>query len=489
MRSGRKCVSVAGVLCLFVFLLTAGGCGPGGEEQAEAEVEGVVEDFYKALGDYDLEELEELTAGDLAEAIGEIEGNAIVEDILRKYKDAEIKVDEIEIDGDEAEAKVLVSRWETELEQTVELEMEDDEWRVTDYHYEIEGLAGGVELTIGVHVDEAVEREVYDVFGLVQNRLDENDLNISPGVANVKFDESLPYKQLLEEDIWLPSIEIALTEDTLWSELQAVVDSVSEAVEMKGWSLTVERPYKIVLSMTTIESIRRNVMEQMRVSLEERIGQLEVPFAALIVKGDAATSREMLIHLQGVEGVEELKRFIYIPAYLQFRMVVYDERGEPLESVAREELLERLGGELPPGTELVAEYEEPRSMFLSDERVPSKWYLLLRQSAVTGADLANAEVGRDDYGQPTILFTLDSEGGERMRRLTRANIGRMLAIVLDGECIMAGRIESEIGAEGQITGKYTREEAERMALLLKSGALPVSFHIVEERVIEPVRIW
>ncbi len=489
MRSGRKCVSVAGVLCLFVFLLTAGGCGPGEEERAEAEVEGVVEDFYAALGNYDLEGLEELTDGDLAEAIGEIEGDAIVEEILRKYKDAEIKVDEIEIDGDEAEAKVLVSRWETELEQTVELEMEDDEWRVTDYRYEIEGLAGGVELTIGVHVDEAVEREIYDVFALVQNILDENDLNISPGVANVKFDESLPYKQLLEEDIGLPSIEIALTEDTLWSDLEAVIDSVSEAVEMKGWPLTAEMPHKIVLRMTTVESIRRNVMEQMRVSLEERIGQLEVPIPALLIKGDAATSREMLIHLPGVVGVEELKRFIYMPAYLQFRLVVSDEWGWPLESVAREELLERLGGELPPGTELVPEYEEPRSMFLSDERVPLKWYLLFRQAVVTGAYLDNAEVGRDDYGQPTILFTLNSEGGERMRRLTGANIGRMMAIVLDGECMMAARIEGEFGAEGQITGRYTLEEAERIALLLKIGALPVSFHIADERVVEAGRIW
>ena len=490
MRFSKIGIAEIGVLCLTtLLLLTPGACGPTQEKRAEAEVEDVVEAFYKALGGNELDKLAELTVDPLAEAVGEIEGNATVEDILGKYKDADIKVDEVEIDGDEAEAKVLLRREYGELTQTVELERDKGEWKVADYRYEIEGMMGGVEMTIGVHVDEAVEREIYDVMDLVQNMLDENDLDFSLGVANVKFDESLPYKQLLEADTGLPSIEIALTDDSLWSDLQAVIDSVSEAVEMRGWSLTAEMPSRIMLSMTTVGSVRRTVMEQMRESLEERLGSLEIPFPAVLIKGDPETSREILIHLPGVGDSDAVKRIIYIPAYLQFRAVVHDEQGLPYESASREELLARLGGELPPGTELVPEFEQPRPIDLPDRRTPFKWYLLYRAAPVDGRFLETTEASRDAYGQPTILFTLNSEGGERMKRLTGANIGRMLAIVLDGECIMAGRIEGEIGAEGQITGRYTLEEAEQLALALKTGALPVSFHFIEERAVEAGRIW
>jgi preprotein translocase subunit SecD len=106
----------------------------------------------------------------------------------------------------------------------------------------------------------------------------------------------------------------------------------------------------------------------------------------------------------------------------------------------------------------------------------------LTDTGLTGRDLESAEVTFDQFGMPQIAFTLNSKGAEKFAQITRENIGRNLAITLDGETQSAPRIKSAIpGGTGTISGQYTIDEAKSFATLLNAGALPVTASIQEKR--------
>ncbi|MDO4690709.1 MAG: protein translocase subunit SecD [Fusobacterium sp.] len=108
----------------------------------------------------------------------------------------------------------------------------------------------------------------------------------------------------------------------------------------------------------------------------------------------------------------------------------------------------------------------------------------LGETLLTGSYLKNADVSYDNLGRPQIQFEMTPEGAKIFAQITRENIGRQLAITLDGVVQTAPRINSEIpSGNGVITGNYTVEEAKATATLLNAGALPVKAEIVETRTV------
>ncbi len=113
------------------------------------------------------------------------------------------------------------------------------------------------------------------------------------------------------------------------------------------------------------------------------------------------------------------------------------------------------------------------------------YYLVRKVAAVTGRDLRNARPTLDENNRPAVSFSLNQDGAAKFGRVTGENVGRQLAIVLDGRVQSAPRIESRITDEGRITGTFTQEEAQDLALVLRSGALPASLTYLEERTVGP----
>jgi preprotein translocase subunit SecD len=111
--------------------------------------------------------------------------------------------------------------------------------------------------------------------------------------------------------------------------------------------------------------------------------------------------------------------------------------------------------------------------------------MVRRVAAVTGRDLRNARPTLDENNQPAISFSLNREGARKFRDVTGQNIGRSLAIILDGQVQLAPRIDSQISDEGRITGSFTQEEVSDVSLMLRSGALPASLTYLEQRVVGP----
>ena len=111
--------------------------------------------------------------------------------------------------------------------------------------------------------------------------------------------------------------------------------------------------------------------------------------------------------------------------------------------------------------------------------------LLDAEGTLTGSILSDAWVDAGELGLPVVSFRMNKEGAKAFGRLTGANIGKRLAIVLDGTVQSAPTIQSRITDAGQISGRFTREEANDLAIVLRAGALPAPIVIEEERTVGP----
>lgn len=107
-------------------------------------------------------------------------------------------------------------------------------------------------------------------------------------------------------------------------------------------------------------------------------------------------------------------------------------------------------------------------------------HVVMLDAIISGPDLSGARVDFDVFGQPSIAFQLHGSGAQKFGRATRENIGRPFAIVLDERIVSAPTIQSAItGGSGLITGAFTLDEAEQLAIVLRSGALPARLVVVE----------
>jgi protein-export membrane protein SecD len=142
---------------------------------------------------------------------------------------------------------------------------------------------------------------------------------------------------------------------------------------------------------------------------------------------------------------------------------------------------------IPAASELLWGFE---SKEMQDGRMGRMLYLVEKEARLTGRSIVNATAGADPYSSSdfNVSFTLDHEGASKFAQLTALNIGRQIAIVLDGMVCTAPVIQTEIpGGKGRITGFDSDEEATDLAIALKSGSLPAALTIIEERVVPPSR--
>lgn len=111
---------------------------------------------------------------------------------------------------------------------------------------------------------------------------------------------------------------------------------------------------------------------------------------------------------------------------------------------------------------------------------------LLGEVYVGGGDLTDARVAYDEFQKPAVSLRFSTEGAAAFEEATGANVGRQIAIVLDGTVISAPVVRSRIsGGEAQISGSFTAEEAARLAVMLRAGALPVAVEVLENRSVGP----
>ena len=235
-----------------------------------------------------------------------------------------------------------------------------------------------------------------------------------------------------------------------------------------AWEATREDAsnYRLKLRPAEESRLRHETVTQAIETIRRRVDGLGVSEALIAPHGDRGN--QILVQLPGFDDVARAKELIRSTAKLELTLVEAGPAStEEALRAARPDVQGRILPEVRPNGERV-------------------YWLLARTPVITGRDLKNARQSIDpDTSSPDVSFTLKPEAAARFGRITGANIDRQLAIVLDDRVESAPTIQSKITDRGQITGRYTLEEAHDLALKLRSGALPASLEYQEERTIGP----
>jgi preprotein translocase subunit SecD len=235
--------------------------------------------------------------------------------------------------------------------------------------------------------------------------------------------------------------------------------------------------YVITSSGVTL-SLRPNIemqMEEQTVNqaletIRNRVDEFGVAEPVFQREGDD----RLLIELPGVSDKEKMRvmDLIKSTAMLEFKKVI----AGPFPS--EEEALKQYNGVLPPDLSIVK--WSPRAKVEG-----ANVSVLESASVLTGRDLKIAKRSQDQWGGPAVAFSLNSSGASRFRAFTAANIGQKLAIVLDNRIISDPVIQDVLSFDSIITGNFTVEQADDLALKLRSGALPAPLKMMHEQIIGP----
>jgi preprotein translocase subunit SecD len=153
------------------------------------------------------------------------------------------------------------------------------------------------------------------------------------------------------------------------------------------------------------------------------------------------------------------------------------------------EFLPVVSGPFPSIENALAEYNgtlpDELKVLKSHSRNREKDYFIVKAySVITGRDIKKAIKTKDQFGSPSVTFSLESEGANKMKMYTAANIGKKLAVVLDNRILTAPVIHDVLSYDLVVTGRFTIEEAEDLALMLRAGALPAPVTLLQEKIIE-----
>ncbi len=286
-------------------------------------------------------------------------------------------------------------------------------------------------------------------------------------VRRVLRDNRIGYQNLVVRDttVSLRLRDPAETSKAL-TELRKLATPVTNTLLGSGtgeMDLTVssasEGAISVQLTAAGLEARVRSAVQQSIEIVRRRIDQLGTVEPNIQRQG----SSRILVQVPGLQDPQRLKALLGQTAKLSFRMLD--------QSISPQQAME---GRAPPDSELL----------MGQDGRP---YLVEKQVRVSGEDLVDAQPGYDQTSsEPLVTFRFNSNGARRFATTTQEAVGRPFAIVLDNEVISAPVIREPIlGGSGQISGSFTVQEANDLAILLRAGALPAPLVVVEERTVGP----
>jgi preprotein translocase subunit SecD len=322
-------------------------------------------------------------------------------------------------------------------------------------------LKGGIHLVMDVNTDDAIKSEADQVEQRLRSELRKRGITFG--------------------DLQHEGLSTLVLKGALPAERDAVRALFSD--QAPGWSVRegTEGMWRVALDAQQDQLVRDTAVRQALETLRERIDSLGV--AEPVIQRMGLTGSRILVQLPGLDDPGRVKDFMVTPAFLEWKLASAPpgQTAADLRAFAtRESLLAAFGGTLPDDTEIYTQ-----NMVGSDGRPLTVYWPLKKASPISGHDLNNARRGQGNLGEPVVDFFLTPDAGSRFMALTRENIGQPLAILLDKKVISTPTIRGEIGDKGIIEGRFTVQDAEDLALKLRSGALPASIRIVEERTVGP----
>jgi preprotein translocase subunit SecD len=266
------------------------------------------------------------------------------------------------------------------------------------------------------------------------------------------------------------SVEVRITKDT---DVPTALAKLRELSQPLGGLLGSNGQRSLEVSDTSGGLIRlsvppaaitdrtRQAVEQSITIIEKRVNQLGTVEPLIQRQG----VDRILVQVPGLQDPTRLKALLGQTAKMDFRMV--DTTVPPDQT---------LQGKVPPDSEVLQSAEQANTP-----------YVVKKQVLVSGGDLTDAQPGFDQRnGQPIVSFKFNSSGSRKFAQATIDNVKQPFAIVLDNKVISAPVIQEPItGGQGQISGNFTVQQANDLAILLRAGALPAPLTIIEERTVGP----
>ncbi len=304
-------------------------------------------------------------------------------------------------------------------------------------------LRGGSHLVMQVETDKAVESSVDNIVADLQTTAASQQLAVTFSRTGqditAKFDEALADKA-----------------EKLVKESYAILDLKSQDKGVRVYSL---KPAEV-------KRLKESAVQQALERTRRRIDKYGVAEPQIYKQ----QNDQIALQLPGVKNPQDAIAFIKTAGRLEFKLVDSDPNN----------LQKALAGNPPEGTEVLYEEREGENGRISKQPI-----LLYSKTLLTGDRLKEAKVGIDDRNRPDVNISFDSEGAKIFDRITGENVGKQLAIVLDGVVQSAPRIQDRIsGGNAQITGSFTHQEASKLAIVLRES-LPAPVRIIQNITVGP----
>ncbi len=321
-----------------------------------------------------------------------------------------------------------------------------------------------------------------DLRGVLNERL----TNLSDSVRGELRKQQIGFKDVTVQSG--ASVTVVLRDETQRAKALEAIRTIDSSLTVSGQGDTIQ----LAFGQQELTRKKKEVIDQSIEILRRRVDETGTIEPTIVRQGDDRIE----LQVPGIKDTTDLKRKINQTAKLTFHLVNEDvaQAGQNIPAT------------LPPTTFLVPTregmqalraanpkaYEEIQSANprLTPEQVCRRFQPqclpVLKRVVVGGEDLDDAKSTFESQqgGRPIISFTFNTAGGRAFCNATRQNIGKRLAIQLDGEIISAPVVQSAIcGGSGIITGQFTTQQTQEQALLLRSGALPATLTIIEERTV------
>ena len=244
------------------------------------------------------------------------------------------------------------------------------------------------------------------------------------------------------------------------------VASGGQLSAQRDWDVSFVDTTRVVMRATNAgrDAAIASAMDSARDIVDRRVNALGTREPTIVREGND----RIVVQVPGLQDPQQLKDLLGQTARLEFRMV--DENANLADAAA---------GRAPVGSEVVP--------YAASSGQEGSFEVLNRQVMISGEQLINAQQQFDQQsGQPVVTISFDSGGANTFARVTTQNVNKRFAMVLDGKILSAPSINEPIlGGSAQISGSFTVDTANNLAIALRSGALPVKMAIVEERTVTP----
>ena len=311
-------------------------------------------------------------------------------------------------------------------------------------------LQGGMHLVLEVKVEKAVEASLDRIADDIKRDITEEDLEVDR--VKVLFSTRQVNIRMVD-NLDLPPVKTILGNYPFLS-------MVSEDSDRLG--------LVYLMTLDLVKQIVQNAVSQVLETIRNRVDQFGVSEPTIQAQGE----NRILVQLPGVKDPERAINLIGKTARLEFKLL--DEENS---------LQKALAGDMDEESEILNQ----RIVDKETGAVTKEPFLLKKRTVLTGETLTGAEVRFDsDFNEPYVALNFNSVGAMIFQQVTRENIKKRLAIVLDDNVYSAPVIQDEIaGGRAQITGRFTSEEARDLAIILRAGALPAPVIILENRTVGP----